>query len=77
MRKLTKILTGAAIVATGLALAMPAAKADPAKGTTPTYFDIVGVGSNTTQYLVDQMALNFDQATDKKYGNTTTHPADL
>jgi ABC-type phosphate transport system substrate-binding protein len=74
MRKLTKILTGAAIVATGLALAMPAAKADPAKGTTPTYFDIVGVGSNTTQYLVDQMALNFDQATDKKYGNTTTHP---
>jgi ABC-type phosphate transport system substrate-binding protein len=74
MRKLTKILTGAAIVATGLALAMPAAKADPAKGTTPAYFDIVGVGSNTTEYVLDQVSYNYDAISDKKYGNVATHP---
>jgi ABC-type phosphate transport system substrate-binding protein len=74
MRKLTKIMTGVAVVAAGLALSVPAAKADPAKGTTPAYFDIVGVGSNTTEYVIDQMAYNFDAISSVKHGNSATHP---
>jgi ABC-type phosphate transport system substrate-binding protein len=74
MRKLTKILTGVATVAAALALAVPAANADPINGKSqpvvPTYYDIVGVGSNTTQYVVDQIAFNYDASGD----HSTTHP---
>jgi ABC-type phosphate transport system substrate-binding protein len=60
MRKLTKILTGAAIVATSLALAMPAASADPTSGTKVQEYDLVGVGSNSIQAVMDQLAWNYD-----------------
>jgi ABC-type phosphate transport system substrate-binding protein len=67
MRKFTKLLTGAVTV--GAAALMVAgtvatANADPigknGKPVLPAFFDIVGVGSNTTQFVVDQASLDYN-----------------
>jgi ABC-type phosphate transport system substrate-binding protein len=64
MRKLTKILTGVAAAAAALTMAIPAAHADPINkaGTpiTPAEFDLVGVGSDSIQYVSDQLTYNYD-----------------
>jgi ABC-type phosphate transport system substrate-binding protein len=65
MRKLTKLLTGAAVaaIAASFAAAVPA-HADPVgpggKSFTPQAYDIVGVGSNTTEYLFDQFSVDYN-----------------
>jgi ABC-type phosphate transport system substrate-binding protein len=66
MRKLSKFFAGAVSVAAAAALvagtvtAASAAPKDPPKGITPQSFDVVGVGSNTTQYVMDQMSVNYN-----------------
>ena len=61
MRKLTRLIAGVASVAAAAALvagtvtAASAATNDPPKGVTPAAYDIVGVGSNTTQYVMDAL----------------------
>lgn len=71
MRKLTKIMTGLAAAAAALTLAAPMAHADPINkaGTpiTPAEFDLVGVGSDSIQYVSDQLTYDFD------WGTTRTH----
>jgi len=50
------------MVTTVMALAAGPALADPPSGTTPAASDVVGVGSNTTEYLLDQLSLNYDNS---------------
>ena len=61
MRIASRLLAGSAVLAmtvacSGLALA------DPPRGVTPRAGDVVGVGSDTTGYLLDQLALDYDKA---------------
>ncbi|MGH3397493.1 MAG: substrate-binding domain-containing protein [Streptosporangiaceae bacterium] len=62
MRMLGKLITGAAVLATVTTLTAGVALADPPSGTTPKTTDVVGVGSNTTESLLDQLTLNYDSA---------------
>jgi hypothetical protein len=62
MRMLQKVVAGAAVAAATLALVAGVAVADPPTGVTPSATSIVGVGSRTTEYLLDQLALNYDAA---------------
>ncbi len=62
----------AAAAATAVAVAAPGAMAEPilhGKQVTPAAYDIVGVGSDTTQYVVDQLSVNYN-ATVKKVSPT-------
>ncbi len=62
MRMLGKLITGAAVIATVTTLTAGVAMADPPSGTTPKATDVVGVGSNTTESLLDQLTLNYNAA---------------
>jgi hypothetical protein len=61
MRMLNKGIAGAAVAAM-LTLAAGFALADPPAGVTPSASSVVGVGSNTTEYLLDQFAADYDHA---------------
>jgi hypothetical protein len=61
VRMLNKVIAGVA-AATTLTLAAGVALADPPAGVTPSASSIVGEGSNTTEYLLDQVAANYDHA---------------
>ena len=68
MRKLTRVMAGFASVAAAAALmagSVTAASADPiasnGKAVAPAYYDIVGVGSNTTEYVMDQFSINYNK----------------
>ena len=67
MRKLSKLFAGAATMAAAAALVAgtvttaSAAPNDPPKGVTPQSFDIVGVGSNTTEYVMDQISVDYNK----------------
>jgi ABC-type phosphate transport system substrate-binding protein len=60
MRILSKLVVGAAVATTAVAMAAPSALADPPHGVTPKGFDVVGVGSNTTEFVVDQFSLDYN-----------------
>jgi ABC-type phosphate transport system substrate-binding protein len=65
MRKLTRLFAGAVTVAATAALmagtvtAASAAPKDPS--VTPRAIDYVGVGSNTTQFVLDQISLDYNK----------------
>jgi ABC-type phosphate transport system substrate-binding protein len=67
MRKLTRMIAGVASVAAAAALVAgtvtmaSAAPNDPPKGVTPAAYDIVGVGSNTTQYVMDAFSVAYNK----------------
>ena len=67
MRKLTRLIAGAASVAAAAALvagtvtAASAATNDPPRGVTPAAYDIVGVGSNTTEYVMDAFSVAYNK----------------
>jgi ABC-type phosphate transport system substrate-binding protein len=68
MRKLTKLYAGAASVAAAAALVAgmaTTASADPigpnGKSVVPASFDVVGVGSNTTENVLDQISVDFNK----------------
>lgn len=61
MRILSKLVVGAAVAATAVAMAAPSALADPPRGVTPKSFDVVGVGSNTTEFVFDQFSFDFNR----------------
>jgi ABC-type phosphate transport system substrate-binding protein len=65
MRMLNKLLAGSAAAAALVALAAGPALADPPSGTTPRAGDAVGVGSNTDQFLFDQVSADFNKAKPK------------
>jgi ABC-type phosphate transport system substrate-binding protein len=60
MRMLNKLVTGAAVVAAATALTAGVALADPPSGVTPKATDVIGVGSNTTEYMLDQLTTNYN-----------------
>ncbi len=62
MRTLIKLMTIAAAAATVTAMAVvPAAMADPPAGTTPKAGDIVGIGSDTIQSVMDQLSVAYNK----------------
>jgi ABC-type phosphate transport system substrate-binding protein len=68
MRKLTRLMVGAVTMAAAAALvagSVTAASADPigktGKAVVPASYDIVGVGSDTTTYVFDQFAVNYNK----------------
>jgi ABC-type phosphate transport system substrate-binding protein len=77
MRKLSRMIAGVASVAAAAALVAgtvtmaSAATNDPPKGVTPAAYDIVGVGSNTTEYVMDAFSVAYNK-TVKHHG--VAHP---
>jgi ABC-type phosphate transport system substrate-binding protein len=67
MRKLTRMMAGVASVAAAAALVAgtvtmaSAATNDPPKAVTPAAYDIVGVGSNTTEYVMDSFSVAYNK----------------
>ena len=67
MGKLARMMAGVASVAAAAALvagtvtAASAATNDPPKGVTPAAYDIVGVGSNTTEYVMDAFSVAYNK----------------
>jgi ABC-type phosphate transport system substrate-binding protein len=78
MRKLSKLFAGAVTMAAAAALVAgtvgtaSAAPNDPPKGVAPKAFDIVAVGSNTTQYVLDAIAAQYDKGVGTKH--SAAHP---
>jgi ABC-type phosphate transport system substrate-binding protein len=66
MRKLMKLVAGASVLVSATALAVGPALADPINGSgktvTPKEADIVGVGADTSEFLGDQLALDYNAA---------------
>ncbi|MGD0686881.1 MAG: substrate-binding domain-containing protein [Streptosporangiaceae bacterium] len=60
MRILSKLVAGAAVLATVTMISAGPALADPPKGVVPKDTDIVGVGSNTTEYVLDQLGVDYN-----------------
>jgi ABC-type phosphate transport system substrate-binding protein len=79
MHKLSRLIAGAVTVAATAALVAgsvttaSASPNDPAKGVVPKSYDIVGVGSNTTQFVIDQIAVNYDARIPAKT-HSAAHP---
>jgi ABC-type phosphate transport system substrate-binding protein len=71
MRILSKLVVGAAVAATAVAMAAPSALADPPRGVTPKSFDVVGVGSNTTEFVLDQFSFDYNRT---HRTHNSTHP---
>jgi ABC-type phosphate transport system substrate-binding protein len=71
MRILSKLVVGAAVAATAVALAAPSALADPPRGVTPRSFDVVGTGSNTIEFVWDQFSVNYNA---EHHTHNATHP---
>jgi len=79
MRTLIKLMTVAAAAATVTAMAVvPAAMADPPSGTTPRVQDIVGVGSDTIEAVLDQFSVAYNMtvkgSAPKLYSWDATNP---
>jgi ABC-type phosphate transport system substrate-binding protein len=86
-RLMTTVATVASLAAfaagtAGVAVAAPTAPAapaktakpaDPPKGVTPQSYDVVGVGSNTTEYVLDQMSVDYNATIPAKDHNAD-HP---
>jgi ABC-type phosphate transport system substrate-binding protein len=62
MRKLRTLAAAVVAVSSLTLITAGPAFADPPTGTTPRAADAVGTGSDSTQYLLDQLAYSFDHA---------------
>jgi ABC-type phosphate transport system substrate-binding protein len=66
MRTLKKLIAAGAVVASATAMAVGPALADPINGSgtkvTPKETDVVGVGSDTLEFLMDQLAFDFNKS---------------
>jgi ABC-type phosphate transport system substrate-binding protein len=75
MRKLSTFVAGATLAVAVTAAAMGPALADPVsssgKAVTPATYDVVGVGSDTTAYLLDQLSVNYNSS---HKTHNATHP---
>jgi ABC-type phosphate transport system substrate-binding protein len=61
MRMLKKLLVAAAAAATVTAMGVGPALADPPTGVTPKEGDVVGVGSDTLEFLMDQFSFDYNR----------------
>lgn len=75
MRMLSKVIAGAAVLATAVTMAAGPALADPVnsklKPVVPKVFDVVGTGSDTTMFVLDQLSINYNSA---HKTHNKTHP---
>ncbi len=75
MRTLMKLMSGAAVAATVAALAVVPAMADPitnaGKAVTPRATDIVGVGSDTIQNVLDQFSVDYNNPSRPRHRTCT------
>jgi ABC-type phosphate transport system substrate-binding protein len=62
MRMLSKLLVTTAAVATVTAMAAGPALADPPNGVVPKETDVVGVGSDTLEFVMDQFSFDFNKS---------------
>jgi ABC-type phosphate transport system substrate-binding protein len=62
MRMLAKVISAVAVASAAVTLSAGVAAADPPSGTVPKLTDVVGVGSNTTESMLDQLSLNYNGA---------------
>lgn len=60
MRIATKLLASAAAAAAAVVVAAGPALADPPGGTKPKAADVIGVGSDTIQNVLDQLSVNYN-----------------
>jgi ABC-type phosphate transport system substrate-binding protein len=60
LRVLTKLVAGATVAAAAAMFAVTPALADPPSGTTPKPADVVGVGSDTIQNVLDQFSHDYN-----------------
>src|SRR5258708_38812159 len=76
MRILSRLVTGAAVAAAAIAMTAVPALADPPTGVTPRAVDVVGVGSDTIQNVMDQFSHDFNATHTgvKLYRCAATHP---
>ena len=79
MRIMRSLVAAGTVAAAAIGLAVAPAMADPVnshyKTVTPKAYDVIGVGSDTTQYLLDQLTVNYNAAqAKKKIANSPTHP---
>jgi ABC-type phosphate transport system substrate-binding protein len=77
VRIVSKLLVAATAAATITAWAATPALADPPSGVTPKPADVVGVGSDTTEFLFDQFSHDYNatHSTGKLYSWDATNPA--
>src|SRR5262249_36773023 len=61
MRMLSKLLVTTAAVATVTAMAAGTALADPPSGVKPRGSDVVGVGSDTLEFVLDQFSFDYNR----------------
>src|SRR5579859_428237 len=62
MRALKKLAAATAVAVSGMALAIGPALADPPTGVTPKETDVVGVGSDTIQFVMDQLSFDYNKS---------------
>jgi phosphate transport system substrate-binding protein len=62
MRNLRRIVAGATIVIGAMAVAVSPALADPPSGVIPKETDVVSVGSDTTEFVYDQLAFDYNKS---------------
>ncbi len=79
MRIMRSLVAAGTVAAAAIGLAVAPAMADPVnnhyKSVTPKPYDIIGVGSDTTQNVLDQLTVNYDAAQAKrKVANSPTNP---
>jgi|SRR5215469_2538751 len=61
MRKLIKLSAATAVAALATVMAIGPAMADPPTGVTPKEGDVVGVGSDTIEFLFDQFSFDYNK----------------
>jgi ABC-type phosphate transport system substrate-binding protein len=76
MRTLTRVIVGVATAAAAVTMAVAPAMADPNPGTVPKPNNIVGVGSDTIQNVMDQFSHDYNatHTANKLYSWDATNP---
>lgn len=77
MRTVSKLLGAATAAVAITALVATPALADPPTGVTPKPGDVVGVGSDTTEFVVDQLSADYNatHTTGKLYSWDAINPS--
>jgi ABC-type phosphate transport system substrate-binding protein len=79
LRLIKSLVAVGAVAATATALAVAPAMADPVsshfKNVSPAPYDVVGVGAGTTQYLFDQLTLDYNAQVEAKHKHSPSNPA--
>jgi ABC-type phosphate transport system substrate-binding protein len=79
LRLIKSLIAVGAVAATATALAVAPAMADPVnshyRNVSPAPYDVVGVGAGTTQYLFDQLSVDYNAQVEAKHKHSPSNPA--